>query len=145
MCRHQPSSALTAHRAGISSETNPITPALNLAPKDREKEQTKSCSSCLGDAPSETLFRLTHSYSSLFLASEGEDKTCPGFSCAVQARAQHSLPAASSLFWDPQADTDELLAEGAATGTPLLHTWDTEHAPTSSLARFQGEKKKKLP
>lgn len=63
----------------------------------------------------------------------------------MQDGALHSLPAAFSrslpLFWDPQEETDELLAEGVTTDAPLLHTWDTEHAPTSSLARFQGEKK----
>lgn len=62
----------------------------------------------------------------------------------MQDGAQHSLPAAFShsfpLFWDPQAETDELPAEGVTTGAPLLHTWDTEHAPTSSLARFQEKK-----
>lgn len=55
----------------------------------------------------------------------GSRQNLPGFS-----NAQHSLPAAfsPSLFWDPQAENDELLAEGAATGAPVLHTWDTEHA-----------------
>lgn len=55
------------------------------------------------------------------------------------------LPPSLSLVWDPQTETHKLLAESVIPGAPPLHTWarDTEHAPRSSPARFQGEKKGK--
>lgn len=109
--------------------------AANKEPPQRAQQPPEGCS--LGNS-----FTLTPA-SSLPLREKKKTQTCPGIQfrrasprSALLTCLLLSLP--PSVLGSPARHKPR--AEGAIAGAPLLHTWarDTEHAPASSPASFQG-------